>query len=106
MFEQVTKEQREVEKEDKAIKPKVDCRRNANANASPIRERVIKAAQLFQTAAEENAVNKLIKAAEKSEEMRVIAEKASQETLEGIKKYYESITNLHQLDDLEEGDSE
>jgi len=52
----VTKEQRNLEKKDNAIKAKVDCRHNKKKKKSPNREQIIKAATLFQTAEEEKAV--------------------------------------------------
>ena len=93
MFEQVQNQQRQVEREEKQLTHKVDCRRKNNPADSPIKEHVIKAAQLFQTAEEENAVNKLMKEAEKSEIMRKIAEKASQETIANIKRQYSMLPN-------------
>lgn len=73
MFEQVSKEQRQLEKQDRAIKVKIDCRRKKKVDDQVNKEQIIKAAALFQSLEEDAAVKQLIEDAQKSEKMRQLA---------------------------------
>ena len=84
MFEQVSKEQRQIDREERAVVAKIDQGRKKNKLNSPVKEQVIKAATLFQSNDEETAVLDLMKEAKKSENMRAIADRASKATLEDI----------------------
>ena len=56
MFEIVTKELRQVEREAKAITSKVDCGRTAVKNQADPEGQVLAAASIFQTAQDATAV--------------------------------------------------
>ena len=89
MFEQVTKEQNQIEKEERNIQHKIENGRKKKKKASPIRDQVIKAASLFQNADEEQAVLELMEEAKKSEKMRSIADRASKIALDDIRRMHE-----------------
>ena len=87
MFDNVTKDQRALEKADRAIKVKVDCRRRKPVDEGAAhRETAIKAASLFQTATEDAAVRSLIEDAERTGRMREIAQRAQRRTVGALKK--------------------
>jgi len=86
MFEQVSKEQRQIEREERAIVAKIDNGRKKKKKYSPVRDQVIKAASLFQTNEEEQAVLDLMHEAKKSENMRAIASRATLNAMDAISK--------------------
>ena len=87
MFEQVTREQRRIDREERGIISKIDNgKKKKKTGKSPTRDQVIKAAQLFATADEERKVEELIVDAKKSEKMKEIAKRASIAAAEEIER--------------------
>ena len=60
MYDQVVREKRRVERDDQRISSKVDCRRANKSKEAGLSEQAIKAAQIFQTSVQEEAVRELM----------------------------------------------
>lgn len=90
MFDQVVREKNRVEKDEQKVKTKVDSHWKKTKVNLASKEQAIKAAQIFQTSAQEEAVKELMENADKSEKMQKIAEAA----IRAIKEVHEKSTDL------------
>lgn len=66
----MVREKQRVERDDQRVKVKVDCRRKKKQPDANYTEQSIKAASIFQTSVQEEAVKELMENAETSERMQ------------------------------------
>lgn len=87
MFDQVCKEQREVERDEKMIHSKIENGRKRTKNTIPLsNSTVIKAAQIFQTPEDEAAVQLLIHHAQENERIKQLENKAKVAVTRALKE--------------------